>query len=73
MITKTTRSKLERITIQISEIEIKEAILEWLVKHGHYKKLDRDKDSSLITTSLDILEDNCAEFIMDYNTGEKTA
>jgi ribosomal protein S8 len=71
MITKTTKSKLEKVTINISETEIKEAILEWLVKHGHYKKIDRDKNSSLITTSLELYDDNRAEFIMDYTTKEE--
>jgi hypothetical protein len=70
MITKTTKSKLEKVTIHLDEPEIKEAILEWLVKHGYYKKTDRDKNSSLITTSLEISEDNTAEFIMDYHTKE---
>ena len=70
MITKTTRSKLEKVTIFLGESEIKEAILEWLVKHGYYKTTDRDKNSSLITTSLELSEDNTAEFIMDYHTKE---
>ena len=68
MITKTTKSKLEQVVINLGEMEIKEAILEWLVKHGHYKTIDRDKDSSLITTSLELYEDNRAEFTMDYHT-----
>jgi len=71
MITKTTKSKLEKVTINLGEIEIKEAILEWLVKHGHYKTLDRDKNSSLRTTTLELFEDNYAEFVIDYITKQE--
>jgi len=71
MITKTTKSKLEKVTISLGETEIKEAILEWLVKHNHYKTLDRDKNSSQIATSLELFEDNSAEFIIDYITKQE--
>jgi hypothetical protein len=70
MLTKTMKSKLERVTINLGEPEIKEAILEWLVKHGHHNKIDKDAKSSLITTTLELFEDNTAEFVMDYNTKE---
>ena len=68
MITKTIRSKLEKVVINIDEYEIKEAILEWLVKHGHHTKIDRDKNSSQISTSLELFDDNHAEFEIDYHT-----
>lgn len=71
MITKTTESKLEKVTINLGETEIKEAILEWLVKHGHYKKFDRDKDSSQIATTLELFDDNHAEFVIDYITKQE--
>ena len=70
MLTKTTKSKIEKVTISLGEPEIKEAIIEWLIKHGHHKKIDRDAKSSLITTTLELFEDNTAELVMDYHTKE---
>ena len=70
MLTKTYRTKLERVTITMSEPEIREAIKEWLVKHDHVKKIDRSKNSSLISEALELFEDNHAEYVMDYNSQE---
>ena len=70
MLVKTYKSKLEKCVIKLGEPEITEAILEWLIRHGHHHKIERDAKSSQEATTLELYEDNTAEFTITYRTNE---